>query len=144
MASNKDVAIAFTKGCKLQGSNMHSEGDVVYSYGEHWPIAARVNGKVFLNTDKTSMTTSCHTSLVERELDTYTEVSHSEIQKIVHSDASQPVVIERLCLPKNERQMFDCLYYYMAETCNVDKRKANAYCKKTLTDMKHLQVLSGV
>jgi len=46
------------------------EGDVIYSYGSHWPIAKHItNGKgekaILLNNETYGITTSCHASLVK-------------------------------------------------------------------------------
>lgn len=42
------------------------EGDTLYSYGKHFPLAKRVEGGFWINPDKYSVTTSKHQSLVRQ------------------------------------------------------------------------------
>jgi hypothetical protein len=50
-----------------KGNNMFVEGDVIYSYGHHFPIAIRMkNGTFLCNEDKYSVTTGKHKSYVRR------------------------------------------------------------------------------
>lgn len=44
------------------------EGDTLYSYGKHFPLAKRVEGGFWINPDKYSVTTSKHQSLVRRTI----------------------------------------------------------------------------
>lgn len=48
------------------GSNFFFEGDTIYSYGRHFPIARHYKGIVLITTGSRSGTTSCHTGLVRR------------------------------------------------------------------------------
>lgn len=47
------------------GGNFYFEGDTIYSYGSHFPIARHYNGKVLFTLDNYSKTTSKHVSLVD-------------------------------------------------------------------------------
>jgi hypothetical protein len=67
--NNKDVAQAFANGSrKAQGNNLYIEGDSIYSYGPHFPIATRRPEGVLLTTEKYSPTTSKHTTYVKTAL----------------------------------------------------------------------------
>jgi hypothetical protein len=59
------------KGHSIYAANKLSEVSynyVVYSYGEHWPLAVYedATGMWYVNKDKRSVTTSKHLSLVQR------------------------------------------------------------------------------
>ena len=65
MATNKEVAEAFaTKKGDKKSDTMFIEGDIIYSYGYHFPIAYRVGDLVFFNVENYSNTTAKHKSLV--------------------------------------------------------------------------------
>ena len=67
--NNRNLASAFAKGAdKGQGSHMFIERGVIYSYGHHFPIAIRVGGRVLVNADKYSPSTSRHQSYVRSAL----------------------------------------------------------------------------
>ena len=70
VGKNVEVAEAWSKGKPAQTKSMYSTGSVVYSYGPHFPIAIRdnENGKIYLNKDKYSPTTSTHQTLVRRNI----------------------------------------------------------------------------
>lgn len=63
--SNGTVAQLFaegaTKGCS---KNMYIDGDVVYSYGSHFPIARRIEGGYIFNSNSYSVSTATHKSIV--------------------------------------------------------------------------------
>ena len=64
--TNEEVAQAFADG-KTKGKSLHMfiDGNTVYSYGKHFPIATRHNnGIVYFTTRGYSRTTSRHKSLV--------------------------------------------------------------------------------
>lgn len=73
-----DVAKKFADGeIRGRATNMLIEGDVVYSYGYHHPIAKKISdGKFILNSDKASVTTAWHraavlNALTEKGMDIY-------------------------------------------------------------------------
>jgi hypothetical protein len=71
--TNKDLARAYAEGA-TSGSNSNGtmliQGNAIYSYGHHWPIARRYAAEkvAYINGDKVSVTTSRHTGLVASQL----------------------------------------------------------------------------
>lgn len=68
--TNKAIAEAFASG-KTKGKALHMfiEGNTIYSYGRHFPIATRVGTTKVLFTSKGySVTTARHKGLVKRAL----------------------------------------------------------------------------
>jgi hypothetical protein len=65
--TNKQIIKAFvsgaTKGKNSLGS-MFIEGDTLYSYGYHFPLAKRQEGGFWVNPDKYSVTTSKQQGMV--------------------------------------------------------------------------------
>jgi hypothetical protein len=97
MVAHKSVARCFVCGEKAKGNNMFTDGKVIYSYGEHFPIALRLKSDWYLfNTDKYSQSTSKHQSYVRRELDGYigAECSTSEIKNAIRFP-DEPIVITK-------------------------------------------------
>lgn len=64
--NNKQIAKNFAAGAtKGKGSNLFIEGDTIYSYGLHFPVARRnADGTFWFNPDKYSQSTSRHQSYV--------------------------------------------------------------------------------
>lgn len=60
--SNYDVAHRFATGIgeRCTGSNMFFEGNVIYSYGYHFPMAIKWNGYVLYNDERYSVSTCKH------------------------------------------------------------------------------------
>jgi len=75
------------------------EGRAIYSYGYHFPIALRlIDGWVF-NTDKYSVTTSRHQSLVKTQLSGHiVEANTKELKELIAQDVHylKDVMLERL------------------------------------------------
>lgn len=67
---HREVAEAFARGeTKGSGSRMFIEGDTVYSYGRHFPIARRVSADVVVcNSNGYSGSTARHKSYVKSAL----------------------------------------------------------------------------
>lgn len=62
---NKQLADAFAKGAaKGRGSNLFIDGDTIYSYGYHFPVATRLQSGFWITDKKYSQSTTRHTSLV--------------------------------------------------------------------------------
>lgn len=65
--TNAQIVNKFIKGAttgkNAQGS-LFIEGDTLFSYGYHYPLAKRVEGGFWVNNEKYSRTTSKHASLV--------------------------------------------------------------------------------
>lgn len=115
MAAHGDVAIAFMKQEKkrLTGSAMFFEGNVIYSWGRHFPIACWVNENVILfNVDgwRNSVSTQKHTGLVDYAVSTgsamVVEVDLNTIQSFLRRDN---VRVKKEYEPKNVPQAVDAL-----------------------------------
>jgi len=63
---NSEVAEEFYWGSKKsEGSHMYVEGNILYSYGSHFPMAVRLKEGFLWNPDKYSQSTSSHQSCVK-------------------------------------------------------------------------------
>lgn len=64
--SNSEVAHRFATGIgnRCTGSHMFFEGDTIYSYGYHFPMAIKWNGYVLYNDDRYSVSTAKHQGYV--------------------------------------------------------------------------------
>lgn len=81
--NNKQVAEAFANGAeKGKGNNMFIEGNVLYSYGHHFPLAVRTSGGFLINQDKYSSSTSKHQSYVRRSLSGISATTE-ELEKLI-------------------------------------------------------------
>lgn len=61
MVSHYDLAHLFSIGAtKGKGSRMFIDGDTIYSYGYHFPVAVRKEGYYLFNSDGYSSSTSKH------------------------------------------------------------------------------------
>lgn len=68
--NNRQVAENFANGAtKSNGSNFFIDGDTLYSYGRHFPVARRMpNGQYLINTDTYSSSTTAHQTYARVEL----------------------------------------------------------------------------
>lgn len=64
--SNSEVAHRFATGIgeRCTGSNMFFEGNVIYSYGHHFPMAVKWNGYLLYNDSRYSVSTAKHQGYV--------------------------------------------------------------------------------
>ena len=64
--SHYDVAHRFATGIgeRCNGGNVFFEGNTIYSYGHHFPMAIKFNGKLLYNDDTYSVSTSKHQGIV--------------------------------------------------------------------------------
>lgn len=66
--SNQEVINAYLRGWSSEGTNgngsLYFKGDVLYSYGEHFPLAVSIGRFYICNGDKYSTTTSTHQTLL--------------------------------------------------------------------------------
>lgn len=66
--TNKEIITKFVKGAttgKNSNRSLFIEGDTIYSYGYHFPLARRLgDGTFWVNPDKYSVTTSKQQSMV--------------------------------------------------------------------------------
>ena len=62
--SNNELVHVYASGTQSRGrtsnGNMYFEGDTIYSYGSHFPMAIRYGEKYLINGDSYSVTTSQH------------------------------------------------------------------------------------
>ena len=68
MKTNQEVADAWAMGYSAESNNMFTDGETIWSYGYHFPIATRKNGHVLFNHTRYSTTTSKHQSHVRRAM----------------------------------------------------------------------------
>ena len=97
MTAHESVARNFVDGKKSTGNRMFTDGRIIYSYGEHFPIALKLkNGNYLFNTDKYSHSTSKHQNYVRREIDGYVgaECSTEEIRNAIRFP-EEPIVITK-------------------------------------------------
>ena len=87
--NNKDLARAFCAQLKPsgKGSNFYYRGKVAFSYGEHFPIAFIREPRIFINSDKYSVTTTRQQSHMRNaahfaQLDV-TEVDTATIRELI-------------------------------------------------------------
>lgn len=66
--TNHNVAEAFANGKAAATEHLFTDGTTIFSYGTHFPIAKRKNGKLYWNKSRYSMTTSQHQGIVARAL----------------------------------------------------------------------------
>lgn len=104
MVSHYDLAKSFASGATSgKGSRMFIEGNIIYSYGTHFPIAMRLPFNRFLfNTDKYSSSTSKHQSYVMSAING--EVIECNTQEIKNAVGypEKPVVITKV-------EKYDCV-----------------------------------
>ncbi len=64
--SNSEVAHRFATGIgeRCKGSNMFFEGNIIYSYGHHFPMAIKWNGYLLYNDERYSVSTAKHQGYV--------------------------------------------------------------------------------
>lgn len=69
MVNNSELARQFVQGAtKGKGSHMFIDGDTIYSYGYHFPVAVRTKDGYLFNSSGYSSTTAKHKSYVNRAL----------------------------------------------------------------------------
>jgi len=85
---NWDVIKKFVNGEK-EGRTKHLfiEGNVLYSYGHHFPIAIRTN-MFIVNMDKYSVTTSRHQSYLRGMLEGYVSSNTKEMQEMIRNESN--------------------------------------------------------
>jgi hypothetical protein len=87
--NNGDVCKEYINGDIAKGNNLFVEGNILYSYGYHFPLAIRLilgkKYKFIINSDKYSVTTSKHKFLLLNKIDKediIKECNTQEMQKI--------------------------------------------------------------
>lgn len=97
MVKNEDVALAFAYGREERAANMYTDGRVVWSFEDWFPIAMRIGpGKFLFNKDGYSTTTTQHKARVRRHLrdEEIIECTTEELIKAVN-DPGEPIIIQR-------------------------------------------------
>lgn len=91
--NHRQVIENFAKGKRAgKGHNVFIEGNTLYSYGHHFPLAVRRrDGVVLLNGDKYSITTSHHQSMTFSEFEDSPRVAFSAI-RAAGLDPETPIV----------------------------------------------------
>lgn len=117
MVSHLEVARAWARGDKLKGSRMFTDGNTVWSYGTHFPIATKLdNGQVLFNDDQCSSSTSGHQSYVKRVIDGYDviECDTDEILRAVRNPKG-PIMITKLVKHESFEGILNNLRDYLKE-----------------------------
>lgn len=78
-----------------KGSSFYFEGDTIYSYGPHFPIARHVNGVVLFTTGSYSVTTARHISIT-RQACSHLDVFHVENPRLDPSGKDVKGYAERI------------------------------------------------
>ena len=110
MLSNEAVARAFACRESAKAGHFFTNGNTIWSYGEHFPVARWVEGVVLFNSNGYSQTTSRHKSLVLFAL------------SVGHNIFTVPHICERL--PDN-------VSYYAGKALGFLESAANARSRKT-------------
>lgn len=99
MVDRNTVAKRFAEGWEKSGTRtMFIEGDTIFSYGHHFPIATRYKGNYIFNTGGYSSTTNMHKSFVRRNLPS---------KRIVYiKDADVTLAKEQIKLNQNTMKVF--------------------------------------
>lgn len=68
MKTNRQVAEAWSRGQSAEGSNLFTDGITIWSYGYHFPVAKKVNGRILFNPTYYSSSTLKHQCHVMRAI----------------------------------------------------------------------------
>jgi len=66
--NNRQVVEMWDNGFCAKTDHLFTNGKVIWSYGAHYPIAAKFNGNIYFNTQGYSQTTAVHTGHVAKVL----------------------------------------------------------------------------
>ena len=146
MVSNDDVARAFSCGRSLTAGNMFSEGDVVYSYGYHFPIAIRLGGgKYLFNKDGYSSTTGCHKSLVLAQIPqcSITFVSTEKLKEAISIGATNVLMVDKEFKFDDVEQMQVMIEDFF-KSKGVNTLRIRNRLKPFIDEMKKIIILSEV
>jgi len=82
VSGHRDVVNQWVGGDKAQGSRVFSTGDVIWSYGYHFPMAIRdrENKVVYVNTSKYSQSTSKHQSYTRSGAGALQDVGYKKVE----------------------------------------------------------------
>ena len=74
--TNQQVANEWYMGREAKTANIFVEGNIIYSYGHHFPMASFNNGAILFTTESYSNTTAKHKLCVFRAIDSTDKVFH--------------------------------------------------------------------
>ncbi len=121
--SHERVVSKFTDGDESgKGANIYIDGDVMYSYGYHFPLMVRCNAGYVLNADKYSVSTSQHQNLCFSSADWI--VPFSAIENILPGcyGSSEWVIkeaLDRIQIIDQAAERWDLLGYSYAKRTEV-------------------------
>ncbi len=125
-------------GRKTTGSRMFTDGEVIYSYGEHFPIAVFLNGdEVLYNDEKYSSSTSKHQEYVLRVIRNrkiFYCTTH-EIKKYINTGK---VVIETVIQPQTMNELNEIIktYFKSQGIKRYPEKKIKQFFVSKLTSLK--------
>ena len=95
--SHDDVAKYWVEGKYYKGKSMFAEEGVIYSWGNHFPIAKFISeDKVLFNIDKYSFSTSKHQYIVSLRIPKDIEVITCSTSELLHNInyPDEPIIIK--------------------------------------------------
>ena len=109
-----EVVNEWISGRKATGSRMFTDGKVIYSYGEHFPIAVFLNDdEVLYNNDKYSSSTSKHQNYVLNQISSsYIKIFYCTTHKIKKYINTGKVVIETVIQPQTMNELNEIIKTY--------------------------------
>jgi hypothetical protein len=129
-----EVVQEWKNRCKATGSRMFTDGKVIYSYGEHFPIAVFVDcDTVLFNNDSYSSSTSKHQRYVLNSISsdiTIIRVTTHEIKQFIRNP-NKPLVIENMIKPTTMDEVMGFIEHYFKQ--NKIKRFQKKQIKQYLT-----------
>lgn len=97
--THEEIVHRWKRGERGQGFSMFTDGTTIFSWGKHFPIATKVKGLIFFNTDDYSASTRKHKCYTRRAYDNVIEVDTDQIIDIVENP-EKPIVIIKEIMPK--------------------------------------------
>lgn len=145
--TNEEVAKRFAEGdARGTSGNMFIEGDVVYSYGHHFPIAWRGarNGVVYVNEDSYSVTTARHKSYVLGWLNAKSArlefVPTHALQSLIKGE---PAIIKEMVQPDDFRHLRLVMADFFKRK-GISAQRAHFETRKFLEKMKKYELLASI
>ena len=123
MKTNQEVAEAWSRGQSAEGSNLFTDGITIWSYGYHFPIAKKVNGRILFNPTYYSSSTSKHQCHVMRAIhDSRRLVFCRDIKShITNEEKVKGAVKERMAKIPNCRKEEDRVNDVLSELFNFEE-----------------------
>lgn len=89
---NKNVSKAFAQGEQAKTKNLFIEGDVIYSYGYHFPLCLRLNNGFVINSDGYSQTTARHKGEIVRAISEF--MNFAELEKAYKNNEVNGILLK--------------------------------------------------